>query len=469
MCLPDCLPDELLLSRLIRHVMVSGDNIPAFTRKTFGSERSSIHPFLTAGLENMANVFGENPETILWEQTLAPLFMFFEPEHAKKLWELMLANEGAKALRESQLPSFGKGSTLHLKWCSLCAKEDLYRQGVSYWHRIHQIPGITACFMHEVLLQEVTLECRQRILLDLLPSPDSPSPKVSSVEYKVAIFSAELVEKLTCKHLGYNVSKAYRSKLVKLNLITANNSVRRKELMREFITYCEHYRCVINAPLPKNSEDYRYLTQLLTQGASYHPFRHLLFSSWLFESFSEFISASNNGITNAIPRHLFRNESDEAKCIVLLKDGLPLEEIYRLTGKSRCYLKRLAKMNDIFICLKPRILTYGIQQRICQLALAGFHRKRIALMLGISIGSVEQVISSMPGLVKWRKKCHMDSMRRRSRYILVTYLDSHPTAIRKEIKQACNAAYFWLYHNDNEWMNNILPLAVKSMGRIRTQ
>ena len=54
MKLPVSLPDELLLSRLIRYVTVSGDKGDNFASKVFGSRKVSIHPFLTARLEQLA-------------------------------------------------------------------------------------------------------------------------------------------------------------------------------------------------------------------------------------------------------------------------------------------------------------------------------------------------------------------------------------------------------------------------------
>ncbi|WP_286254511.1 TnsD family Tn7-like transposition protein [Marinobacter shengliensis] len=44
--------------------------------------------------------------------------------------------------------------------------------------------------------------------------------------------------------------------------------------------------------------------------------------------------------------------------------------------------------------------------------------------------------------------------RRRS---ICDYMDGHPFAIRKDIKAARNADFFWLYHNDRDWLEKQLP------------
>src|SRR5690554_2945308 len=43
------------------------------------------------------------------------------------------------------------------------------------------------------------------------------------------------------------------------------------------------------------------------------------------------------------------------------------------------------------------------------------------------------------------------------RLSICNYMSSHPLAIRKEIKAAKNADFFWLYHNDKSWLEQQLP------------
>lgn len=54
--------------------------------------------------------------------------------------------------------------------------------------------------------------------------------------------------------------------------------------------------------------------------------------------------------------------STEQQCLQLLRKQYSLSEIYRLTGKSRCYLRRLALLNDIPLKLKPKKLTGECQK-----------------------------------------------------------------------------------------------------------
>ena len=211
-------------------------------------------------------------------------------------------------------------------------------------------------------------------------------------------------------------------------------------------------------------------SQLLDSHSSHHPFRHLLFAYWLFREPQQMLSTKHlcTESSQSISLECLEGEiSIEQQCLQLLRQEYSLSEIYRLTGKSRCYLRRLALLNDIPLKLKPKKLIRECQKRIIGLAYAGMHRKAISERCGVGIGSVEQIISSQPGLVEHRKRCHWESKRRRYRLELTRYLRSHPRALRRDCKAQCNAAFSWLYLNDAVWLDSALPEPMKPVGRFR--
>lgn len=430
MRLPPPFPDELLLGRLIRHVTVSGETAGTLAQWLFGSSRASIHPFLTAGLARLAELLQEDAEVLFNRQTLAPLFIFYLPSHAERLRALILANDGAKALRESQLPSFGAGTSVCLKWCPLCAQHDLHAFGVAYWHRSHQIPSVTACFKHPVLLHRVELDSRQRLIAGLLPTCKAYPRPASVIESRVAAFSQSLLIGLEADFPQIEFGTTYRHHLRELGYITSEGRVRRQSLLRRFAVEVEQYRPGPDVPLLRSRDDYRYISELLELGGSHHPFRHLLFGTWLFGTPDKLLNYKP-----LPPKPMSIENSDGEshalvqRCLRLLREGGSMAEVYRLTGKSRCYLKRLAIQHGVPLHLKPRGLTFKLQQKIIHLAWAGIHRETISKRCGIGIGSVEQVISSEPGLVARRKRCHWESKRRRCRVRIARYRQRHPEAI----------------------------------------
>ncbi|MGB5853751.1 MAG: TnsD family Tn7-like transposition protein [Oceanisphaera sp.] len=470
MKVPKPFPDELLLSRLNRYVTMYGVHIGEFTEKAFGRDRVSVHPFLPAGIEQLAALLGENKNRIINEQTLAPLFFLFMSKHATRLKNMMLACEGAKAFRHSQLASFSSRHTLCLKWCPVCAGKELKELGVAYWHRTHQIPGLTACPFHPVLLHRMLLVSRQRVMAGCLPSHTDAVVPAAEVEVRVARFAYELLQLNSRDRGQLDLASAYRHKLTELGFITAHGRVRREGVMKEFMAVSGLYRPAVDTDLPRNDRDYRYFSQLLEPESSHHPFRHLLFSCWLYNQPQDLfkrIHSSSSASDSTRLESSKKLRSIELKCLTLLRESRSLAEIYRITGKSRCYLKRLALLNAIPITTKPRALTEECKQCILRLAHAGVHRKAISKRCSIGIGSVEQVVSSTHGMVERRKLCHWESKRRRCRVKILRYRQSYPKAIRQQIKVQCNAEFFWLYLNDRGWLEAVLPKSKKPIGRIR--
>ncbi len=144
-----------------------------------------------------------------------------------------------------------------------------------------------------------------------------------------------------------------------------------------------------------------------------------------------------------------------------------MASISRLTGKSRCFIKALALRLNIPVNLKPKQITQSMKVKIMCLAKKGFHRKVIAARVGLSVGSVEQQISTSPELVQWRKQCRHESKRRRYKDQITRYIKFKPGAIRQQIKASCNAAFFWLYAYEKEWLETYLPTAQKPVAKPR--
>ncbi|NOU51920.1 hypothetical protein HG263_15400 [Pseudoalteromonas sp. JBTF-M23] len=138
-----------------------------------------------------------------------------------------------------------------------------------------------------------------------------------------------------------------------------------------------------------------------------------------------------------------------------------MAEISRRIGKSRCYIKTLALRENVEVETKPKIITKQVKLYILDLAKKGFHRREIAYRYGISSGSVEQLISSCPNLVIWRKKCKSDSKRRRYKCAIMNFIKTHPLASRQDCKKSNYAAFYWLYNHEQGWLHAILPTAIK--------
>lgn len=449
MRLLSALSDETLYARLIRSLTVSGMKTERFLDALLGSPRASIHPYLTSNLNEIANACGEQPHILLRDQTLFPLFSFYLPSYRQAIDDDALS--AVSAWRACQLANFREHETLTLKYCPICAREDMRNYGLTYWHLNHQIPGIEACHLHSVWLIHVPLPERPHIAHGVCPYIETGMRECSEIAYQLSIFAVAMLDAI---RNGSAEPPDYHQSLKKKGFITSHGYVRRKALVAELFKLASKLEYPDFGLLPKAVDDFKYLSPLVKENASQHPFKHLFLSFFIEHAETIDVKAHPDNELN-----LVSNIDLIARCKMLLFQGLSMAEVSRRTGKSRCYLKRLALSENIPLNLKPRVLNENVCLRIINLARKGFHRREIAKRFEVSCGSVEMLISNQTGLVSHRKKCKFESRRRRYKHQLLLYIELHPQANRQQCKEKCNAAFFWLLNHEPTWLEEVLPAA----------
>lgn len=458
MRLPDALPDELLFSRMIRYCSIGGVSIPEFLKNVYGDHRASINPILTSGLSSLSSIYCESKNDLLMEQTLAPLFMHYYPQYKAKLSEATFSTDNYSAIRLSQLSCVREHSELTLKMCPVCIQEDIRQFGVAYWHRVHQIPAIESCCDHQQQLVHVHLPKRLKLAVGYPSSFETDNQESSDESFHLAQFSRQALREQS-KCISNFRSDSYFDKLSNLGYMTKNGRIRRVKLLSDFYTFTSQLHYPSSNFLPSSESDYKYLTNLLYNQYSQHIFKYLLFEYWL----------SKQRVTRKTPKISSECGVDSAskaerECLSLLKQGLSILSISKQIGKSRTYVKSIAYSSGMEYLLKPIKLNASIRDTVIELAWKGFHRSEIAKRVSISTGSVEMLISTVNGLVEWRKRCKYESKRRCYKCQIIRYKQCHPLSIRKDIKRDCNAAFFWLYINDRKWLEKSLPIPTRPSG-----
>lgn len=344
---------------------------------------------------------------------------------------------------------------LSVKSCPLCLCEDIREHGVSYWHIVHQIPGVEACYKHGVWLFHHPLSGRSH--LNEAPFLFAKSEGVTPCNQTAVNFAK--FAKRTVNDIKKSPSESagdYLERLEKSGFVTSARSIRTKALVSQLTDICVDILPIDSPYMPPLSRENQYWSSVLHGKYSQPPFKHLVLEFLLNRD--KCMHASLPAITSVT-----QTDNIEAHCLALLEQGLSLSEVGRQILKSRCYVKGVAMKFGINHHLKPKKITQAIQERIKALAYKGFHRKAIAEALGLSTGSVEMIISATEGLVDWRKQCRFESKKRRYKCQILRFTQSHPNAIRQDIKKHCEAAFFWLYQHRREWLNANLPAANKTV------
>lgn len=455
MQLPASLPDETLFSRYVRHMTILGMSEQDYLKTLLNKPRASIHPYLTIGIRRAAQVCGDSETKIYRQQTLGRLFSYFLPQHAKSISQALLQSNGSNAIRACQLVTFKEFETLTLKYCPVCAKEDIRHFGVAYWHRYHQVSGIEACPDHKVWLVHEKLPERPHIKTLLLPSHSIPVKQCTELSFQFAKFTKQFLHDISESNNSFNQSELL-AKLSERGYILENKRVRRQKLTSDLFEFVKGLERTSATLLPSSAKNYRYLSYLLTGNVSQHPFKYLLVLFWLNST----LSMNDKPQVKDYERKCGIEDKSEL-CQYLLKQGNSMAEVSRIIGKSRCYIKALAMKNNIPIALKPKVITEEVISAVISMAYKGFHRKAIATEFQISTGSVEQIISSEEGLVEKRRQYKYESKRRRHKATILKAMKDNPYSIKQEIKNCRYAAFHWLYAHERAWLNNTLPEPTK--------
>ncbi|MDR6366988.1 hypothetical protein QE396_002916 [Enterobacter sp. SORGH_AS 287] len=147
------LPEETLFSRCVRTRNVYGLTAEHFFRAFLNNTTRSLHPSLTTSLNILSEHTAETGPELWLNQTLIPLFAWALPEYRTELKDLTVTAPRLHTL--CKLSRFAEHYPAVLKHCPVCAHCDIRKYGVAYWHRQHQIAGITSCHHHQVRLNHI--------------------------------------------------------------------------------------------------------------------------------------------------------------------------------------------------------------------------------------------------------------------------------------------------------------------------
>ncbi|MEZ9821188.1 TnsD family Tn7-like transposition protein [Shewanella sp. 10N.286.45.A1] len=455
MQLPKALPDESLFSRICRYLAISELTLEQALQKLVGDRRAGVHPYLTSNLHITGQFSEESPEVLLSNQTLRPLFSYYLPQYRTVLGNV--TTNPSDILRASQLSTFRGKERLSVKHCPLCAKDDVYNFGVAYWHLAHQISGVEACSVHGTWLEHNELLGRSHASGQLLPDIRVEPNYCNDLAREFSKFSLNKIRSLQSKKQSdVTISDTYLKKLRIHGGLTQSGRVKRKKIAKDLFELSEELFPSQSDLSLRTPKDYRFVSSLLSGQYPQHPFKHLLFEFYLSRCQPD--DEPDAKILNVQPTPI----NKEVQCCHLLNSGLSMAAVSREIDKSRCYVKSIALKHNIPVNLKPKKITQDLKHSVVKLAKKGFHRDVLAKLHGISTGSVELIISTTACLVEWRKRCKAESLRRRYRCQIMRFIAATPNACREEVKTNNEAAFYWLYIHEHQWLENVLPVAIQT-------
>lgn len=333
MWLPLALPDESLHSRICRGISHCGYTKSQYLEVLCGSSKATIHPFIALNVSHIANAVNEVADKLLLEQSLNPIFAYFLPKYAKKI--LNSDTPPQDMLRACQLQAFREKEELSLKYCPICAVNDLKDYGVAYWHCSQQVPGIEVCSKHQVWLIHQEPPTRNHIEYDFLPIPNSETRECSNIAKRFAMFTVSMLDD---SRLHRSNTTDYKNQLVNLGLVTKNQSIRRKLLCKELFELSVKVLPVNSPWIPKSVDDYHYWSAVIHSEYNQPPIKHLLLRFYFLTK----STAPSSSPTESLNTGKNNEHTLEENCCELLRQGNSMASVSRSIGKSRCYVKTTA-------------------------------------------------------------------------------------------------------------------------------
>lgn len=449
MRLPQALPDESFHSRVCRHITLCGITTEQYLKDVFGDNRASVHPYLNANLGSICKELNQSAHDVWLNQTLAPLFFHFLPRYRQAISDINVSP--SSLIRATQISAFREKERLHIKYCPNCAEEEVSKYGVPYWHCLHQITGVDACPRHGVWLSHIELPKRSHIDMPSF-TPIQPLD-CSSMAAKFADYCGSYLHQIRKNERNLSNENRIES-LNKKGFITNAGQIRRKLICKALFVLSELILPSNSALKPRSEQDFSYWSPVLSGAMNQPPFKHLILDFYLDQIADD-----------EKPNQAFKVDNDnslvEDRCCDLLRKGYSMAEVSRQVGKSRCYVKGIALKHQIPVNLRPKVITKALKQDVIEMARKGFHRQVIATKHQVSTGSIELIISTTKGLVEWRKLCKHQSMSRRYKAQITRYLLTQPQATIQNVKTDCEAAFFWLYTHQKDWLDSCLPAPQK--------
>ncbi|AVH17523.1 tniQ family protein [Enterobacter sp. SGAir0187] len=186
------LPEETIFSRCVRTREVYGMTAEQFFSVFFNKKTHSVHPYLNTSLNILSEKTTETGHELWNRQTLLPLYAWAMPEYRERLEDL--ANTAMNLYNICNLSTYAEGHPALIKHCPVCIHHDVRNYGVGYWHRQHQIAGVTSCNHHQVRLNTIHYPRLSGITRHMLLHQVQRITLSSEENFCFAKFSSEILE-----------------------------------------------------------------------------------------------------------------------------------------------------------------------------------------------------------------------------------------------------------------------------------
>lgn len=503
---PDPHPDEILYSVWARYSDCVGYPSKADVfRELFGS--AAIRPIvdfpcrLQCFVDRLPLGHIYDADIFINSHTLFPYYQaFLPPERRQIVLKEMIFGTGRNIHDHIGVTKKISSSVL-LRFCPMCVKEDKESFGECYWHCLHQIPGVEICPSHKTFIEKSNIRLRHGDMAPLgmisaekaLKQGEIPR-KVSSLSFlDTFIYIAKESDYLLKNPLlAFDLSslhQKYRTLLAQRGFIAPRGKVRITELFHAFEEYYSQellslLRCEIKFIPEKLSAQWlgRILDLLNSKRTPVlHPLYHMLMNRFLGFTFETILSQEILPFTpfGTGPWPCLNPVCEYFQQKRILTYQLPeISKTREIIGRFSCQCgytySRIGpdtSPDDIF--RKRRVLSYGPvwEAKLRELWVdSTISVPKMESILGVSGGCLElrarklqlPVPRSAPNTASVEKSSTRRGKDRswyREQWLAI--VENSPGATAKELQVKAKGVHTWLTNHDLEWLRVNRPISAK--------
>lgn len=470
--LVDLVKDETVYSILAKFCKIAG--FPS-TNETL--KHVELKPYcqldsdLPGFIPSIAKMVGISGKEILDNHCVINYFKAFSKREVFRAAEKSLLDGKSNDIHAKlSLISNRTGKHENLYYCLSCVKESFEKYGTAYWHREHQLPGVSACLVHDLELSEID-RCRKNTALPPI-EVHAEIPKKCSIKAELlASLSTSLLLGKLPEHLDQSkVTLTYRLRLRDLGFTTKKMRVRQRRLREDLLKFWGDVS--ENSAVASVFSDqvvHLFPQNMFYRASTHHPLKHLLLIGFLFGDLtgfhhayekSEYPEDENIGMCDAKNSEMKAKLIRSQRAIALLRDGHSLRQTAQVMGISVGYVKKVALSNQIPVKVRPKKIYKTEIRTIWRKLYMGESTEKIAKQFSISVAAVEQILSAHSYLPELRTKIRFFMMRKMHREKIEEHLAENSTTTRNRIRLEVGASYSWLFKNDKIWLYENLPARI---------
>lgn len=491
---PTPYPDELLYSVIARFRVRAGILSPKMViEELFNSRTAAAIVDLPCNLIRLCSnlPIGSNlsPDYLIDKHTLFPLYKpFVFQERARKVHDAMLGSYGGNIHNLFGTTASTVKYPAYLRFCPICWKEEQNRYGEGYWHRLHQIPGVEVCPLHQVLLSDSNVEISQYNKHEFIPASSSSCiPKLTEFLYSTKAFK-ELIgiardiewiinNKIIIKSLIW-LQEQYIQSLITKKLATAMGRVYQIDLKAAF--KCYYGDDLLKKLQSSVSEDNEgWLSELVRKPRKiFHPLRHVLLIRFLSSTVPLFFVQNNNvkpfgngpwPCLNAAAEHYHKEMVENIVITYCYETKLPVGTFSCSCGFV--YSRRGPDSSPDDRYKIGRIKDFGPvwRKKLKILIEQGFSARSIARTLKVDTKTVQKYSKAEEPITQTNLEINfVQNSENNRKDVWLSLCSQHPEASVSSLRKLNPALYMWLYRHEKEWLLNN-SLRMDSKGKNETQ